>query len=66
MGLNKLRTFSVALGLQNLDTPSLRGSMVNIRNDTGDRDRESRIRDQPRVSASDEETMHVDRNDKTV
>ena len=66
MGLDKLRTFSVALGLQNLDAPSLRGSMVNIRNDTGDRDRESRIRDQPRVSASDEETMHVDRNDKTV
>ena len=38
MGLNKLRTFSVALGLQNLDTPSLRGSTVNIRNETGDRE----------------------------
>ena len=30
MDLDKLRTFSIALGLQTLHTPSLRGTMVNI------------------------------------
>ena len=36
--LNKLQTFSVAVGLQNLDALTLRGSTMNICNDR-DRDR---------------------------
>ena len=41
MGLDKLRTFLVARGLQTLDAQSLRGSIVNICNNIGDRNSKS-------------------------
>ena len=36
MGLYKMWTFLLPLGLKTFDTPCLRGSMVNIRNETSD------------------------------